>query len=314
MPEESARTRSIAPHRSRARRASAAALLAVLISNPFPAVAETERLDSDAPEAWAMFWFTSASIFSGLGTPREREPWSAEIGIELGNIPYLSTTERTVGFDGTKTENLNNSPIFARPVLTVGLPWRTSLSVAYVPPIRVWSVKPHLVALALERPIYEYGPWKIGARLHGQVGKTEGPFTCPGYVLDEEPGSPGNIYGCEEKSDDRAIQNYVGLETSGSWRLDSLGGLTPYLTLGANYLDTEFHTRALTYGFQDRTKQGADTWTFSLGTGVGYPLTEDAWVSIGLFYSPLWVVRPPRTGEEHEPLFNFRASLSYRLW
>jgi hypothetical protein len=261
-----------------------------------------------------MFYFTSATIFSGLGAPRAREPWSVELGLELGNIPWLNTTERTVGFEGTKTENLNNSPIFARPVLTLGLPWKLSFSLGYVPPIRVFSLKPHLLSLALERPIWEHGPWSIGARLHGQVGKTEGPFTCPGYVLDSEPGSEGNPYGCEGKSDDRAIQNYVGVELGGSWRIDSFYGLTPWLTLGANYLDTEFHVRNTAFGAQDRTKEGADTWTFSLATGVGYALTENLWLSAGVFYSPLWVKRPPRTYEETDSLVNFRASLTYRLW
>ncbi len=293
--------------------AAALVVITTLASVP-PALADTDRLASDEPEAWAMFYFTSVTIFSGLGAPRAREPWSAELGLELGNIPWLNTTERTVGFEGAKTENLNNSPIFARPILTIGLPWQFALSLAYVPPIRVFSVKPHLFALALERPLVERGPFRLGARLHGQVGKTEGPFTCPGYVLDEEPGSEGNPYGCNDKSDDRAIQNYVGVELGSAWRFDNLGGLEPYLTLGANWLDTGFHVRATTFGDKDRTKQGADTWTFSLGTGVEYPVTENIDVSIGVFYTPLWVRRPPRTYEERDSLVNFRATLTYQLW
>jgi hypothetical protein len=292
----------------------AAAVLVTTVAAARPSHGATDRLASSEPEAWAMFYFTSVTIFSGLGVPREREPWSAELGLELGNIPSLNETERTVGFSGTKTENLNNSPLFARPVLTVGLPWKLALSLAYVPPVRVWSVKPHLFALALERPIVERGPFRLGARLHGQVGKTEGPFTCPGYMLDSEPGSEGNLYGCNDRSDDRAIQNYVGLELGSSWRLDRFGGLEPWLTLGANWLDTEFHVRATTFGEQDRHKNGADTWTFSLATGVAYPVTEDIGLSIGIFYSPLWVKRPPRTVEETDSLVNFRATLTYRLW
>jgi hypothetical protein len=297
-------------------RAGAAMLAATLVVavSAGHAGAATDRLDSQEPEAWAMFYFTSVSIFSGLGAPREREPWSAEIGLELGNVPWLNETERTVGFSGFKTENLNNSPIFARPILTIGLPWKLSLALAYVPPIRVFSVKPHLFAVALERPIVEHGPFRLGARLHGQVGKTEGPFTCPGYVLDSEPGSEGNAFGCNGKSDDRAIQNYVGVELGSSWRFEKLGGLEPYLTLGANYLDTEFHVRATTFGELDRTKEGADTWTFSLGTGVEYPVTESIGVSIGIFYVPLSVRRPPRTIDESESLVNFRATVTCQLW
>jgi hypothetical protein len=293
--------------------AAVLAVTATLAAAPH-ARAETDRLASDEPEAWAMFYFTSVTLFSGLGAPRAREPWSAELGLELGNIPTLNETERTVGFSGTKTENLNNSPIFARPILTIGLPWQFALSLAYVPPIRVFSVKPHLFALALERPLVERGPFRVGARLHGGMGKTEGPFTCPGYVLDAEPGSEGNLFGCNEKSDDRAIQNYVGIELGSAWRFDSFGGLEPYLTLGANYLDTEFHVRATTFGEQDRTKEGADTWTFSLGTGIEYPVTESIDVSIGIFYTPLSVKRPPRTTDESDSLVNFRATVTCQLW
>jgi hypothetical protein len=297
----------------RALAAMLAATLVVAISAG-PVRAATDRLDSQEPEAWAMFYFTSVSIFSGLGAPREREPWSAELGLELGNIPWLNETERTVGFSGSKTENLNNSPVFARPILTIGLPWKLSLALAYVPPIRVFSVKPHLFAVALERPIVEHGPFRAGVRLHGQVGKTEGPFTCPGYVLDSEPGSEGNAFGCNEKSDDRAIQNYVGIELGSAWRLEQMGGLEPYLTLGANYLDTEFHVRATTFDELDRTKEGADTWTFSLGAGVEYPVTERIDVSLGIFYVPLAVRRPPRTIDESDSLVNFRATVTCRLW
>lgn len=285
-----------------------------MLASAASATASTEHLRSDDPEAWAMFYFTTATVFSGLGTPRAREPWSVEVALELGNIPHLSTQERTVGFDGTKVENLNNSPVLARPILTLGLPWRMSLSLAYIPPVKVFGVKPNLFALAVERPLIERGPWTLGARLHGQVGKTEGAFTCPGYAVKFEPGSDGNPYGCDEKSDDRAIQNYVGLELSGSYRMDSFHGLTPYLTLGANYLDTEFHVRARTFGEIDRTRLAADTWTFSLGAGVGYALTEDTWLSLGVFYTPLLVDREPPASKEDDAFVNARAQLSCKLW
>jgi len=282
--------------------------------SPTSAAADTEHVSSDSPEAWAMFYFTSVTVFSGLGTPRAREPWSVDFALELGNIPHLDTEERRVGFHGTKVENLNNSPILARPILTFGLPWSTSLSLAYIPPIRVLGVKPNLFAMAIERPIYERGPWSFGARLHGQLGKSKGAFTCPGYAARYEPGSDGNPYGCEGKSRDRVIQNYVGLELSGSYRIESLDDLTPYLTLGANYLDTEFHVRARTFGSDDYSKIAAEIWTFSLGTGLGYAFTDNTWVSLGVFYTPLTVDREPPASEQHESLVNVRAQVAYQLW
>jgi hypothetical protein len=281
---------------------------------PAPAAAKVDNLGSHDPEAWAMFYFTSVTLFSGLGAPRAREPWSIEAGLELGNIPHLSEEQRTVGFGGTKTEDLNRSPIFVRPRVTVGLPWKLSLSLAYVPPIEVFDVRPHLFALALERPLIERGPWTLGLRGYGQVGHVDGDFTCPNKAAAFPPGSPQNPYGCDDKSQDRVLQNYVGAELGTSYRLDSLRGLTPYLTLGLNYLTTEFHVHASEFGVRDRTRLQADIWTFSLGTGVSYQLSDRTRWSLGLFFTPLFVTRPPETDDESDSLVNFRTEISARLF
>ena len=259
-----------------------------------------------------MFYFTSVTLFSGLGAPRAREPWSVEAGLELSNIPHLSEKQRTVGFGGTKTEDLNRSPVFVRPRVTVGLPWKLSLSLAYVPPIEVFDVRPHLFALALERPLIERGPWTLGLRGYGQVGEVEGDFTCPHDVTKFPPGSEGNPYGCDEKSQDEVSQNYVGAEIGTSYRLDR--GLTPYLTVGANYLTTEFHVHASEFGVPDRTRLAANVWTFSLGAGVGFDVSKRARWSLGLFFTPLFVARPPEIEDESDSLVHFRTDISFRLW
>jgi hypothetical protein len=90
-------------------------------------------------------------------------------------------------------------------------------------------------------------------------------------------------------------------------------GLTPYLAVAVNYLDTRFQVHALTFGFQDRRRQAADTWTFSMTAGVTYPITERLHLSLGLFYSPLWVVRPPNTSHQNDALLNVRSQLSYQF-
>jgi hypothetical protein len=273
----------------------------------------SQHLDSDEPEAWAMFYFTSVTLFSGLGTPRARDPGSIEAALELDSIPHLNEEQRTVGFGGTKEEDLNKSPLFARPRITVGLPWKLSLSLAYIPPIEVFHVRPHLFAMAVERPVYEHGPWTLGLRTYGQVGEVHGAYTCPQHVTHFPPGSPENLYGCEKESDDVAMQRYAGLEASGSFRIDRLYGLTPYLTLGANFLDTNFHVHAQTFGFADRTHLSADTWTFSLGTGVSIPIGDRLRVAVGLFYTPLWVTRPPETSKQSDSLLNLRTDISFRM-
>lgn len=273
----------------------------------------TEDLDSERPEAWAMFYFTSVSLFSGLGTPKSRDLGDVEAGLELGNIPTLDEEQRTVGFDGTKEEDLNKSPIFARGRLTIGLPWKLSLLLGYTPPIKVFGVKPHIFSYGLERPVYERGPWTLGLRAYGQVGHVEGAFTCPGEAASKPPGSPGNPYGCEGKSKDKVTTNYWGLELSGSYRADALRGLTPWVSLAGNYLDTRFQVKADTFGFRDRERLKADTGTVTLGLGLLYPLTEKIDVSVGMSFTPLWVTRPPSTSDDTDPLLNARTVLSYRF-
>ena len=276
-------------------------------------VKTTENLDSDRPEAWALNYFTSVSLLAGLGTPHSREPGSIEGGVELDWIPHLSKAMRRVGFNGLKEEDLNQAPIFARPRLTVGLPWRFALTLSYLPPIRIFGVEPNLFAFALERPIYERNPWTFGWRAYGQIGAIAGAFTCPKDVAKFAPGSPQNPFGCEKKSSDTATLRYGGLELSGAYRIAQAGGLTPYLAVAGNFLDTRFQVDARTFGLHDRSRREAGTWTFSASAGVTYPFTERLSLSVGLFYSPLWVTRPPATSSQNDPLFNARAMLTYRL-
>jgi hypothetical protein len=217
-----------------------------------------------------------------------------------------------VGFNGIKYEDLNQAPIFARPRLTIGLPWRTALTLSYLPPIRVFGVKPHLFAFALERPLYERNPWTFGIRLYGQIGKIEGAFTCPKDVAKFPVGSPQNPFGCNKKSDDEVTQLYGGVEFSGSYRIEQLPGLTPYVAVAGNYLDNQMQVRATTFGNRDRNRLFAQTWTFSATAGVVYPLTERIFLNLSLFYTPLWVRRPPDTDSQNDPLFNVRAGISYR--
>lgn len=159
-----------------------------------PTLKETEHLDSDRPEAWALNYFTSVSLLAGLGAPRSREPGSVEIGFELDWIPKINKAKRRAGFNGLKEEDLNKAPIFARPRLTVGLPWRFSLIMSYLPPIELFGVEPNLFAFALERPLHECNPWTVGLRAYGQLGEVEGAYTCPSDVAKFPPGSPQNPY------------------------------------------------------------------------------------------------------------------------
>jgi len=163
---------------------------------------DVEELDWDRPEAWAMKFFNSVSLLTGLGPPTNREPWSFEIGLELDTIPHLDEDQRRVGFGGAKVEDLNRLPVFGRPRLTIGLPAKLSLDVAWVPPVELRGVKSNLFSLALERPVFSTGPWTLGVRVYGQLGTVKGDLTCSEEDASSPPGSPGNIWGCEAPSED----------------------------------------------------------------------------------------------------------------
>ncbi|MGE0823439.1 MAG: hypothetical protein AB7G75_27215 [Candidatus Binatia bacterium] len=282
------------------------------VAFPLRADCATEDLDSNRPEAWALNYFSSVSLLAGLGTPYSREPGSCEVGFEMQWLPKLSKSKRRVGFNGLKEEDLNKAPIFARPRLTIGLPWRTALTLAYLPPIRLFGVKPHLFAFALERPLYEQRPWTLGVRLYGQVGQIEGAFTCSRDVAKFPPGSPNNPFGCNKKSADTVTQQYGGVELSGSYRIESVRGLTPYIAVAGNFLDNKFQVKARTFGVRDRNRRVAQTWTFSATAGAIYPLTDRLHLNLSLFYTPLSIKRPPSTDGENDALFNVRAGISYR--
>ncbi len=274
----------------------------------------TEHLDSDHPEAWAMNYFTSVALFTGLGVPRARDPGSLELGLEVDWMPKLSKSMKRVGFNGLKEEDLNKAPVLIRPRLTIGLPWQFALSFSYLPSVTVFGVTPDLFAFALERPVYEGPFFTLGARAYGQIGNVKGAFTCPGEVAHFPPGSAHNPFGCERKSSDKATQRYGGLEVSASYRFARLPGVEPYLSFAGNFLDNEFHVHALTFGNKDRTRLVNETWTFSASAGVVYALTERMNLSLGVFYTPLWVTRPPETYSESNSLFNVRSMITYRFF
>jgi hypothetical protein len=269
-----------------------------------------EELDWDRPEAWAMKYFNSVSLLTGLGPPHARDPWSFEIGLELDTIPHLDEDQRRIGFGGAKVEDLNRLPVFFRPRLTIGLPAKWSLDLSWVPPVELEGVKSNLFAVGLERPVYATGPWTLGVRLYGQLGTVEGDLTCSEEDASSPPGSPGNIWGCEAPSEDELTLNYLGAAFTGGYRYRKTDF---HWGLAANYMDMEFQVDALTFGFHDRSLLLTDGWTWSLNGGASWRLGGRLSVAVELFYSPLSVVRPPSTSSENDPLLNLRTMLRIDL-
>ncbi len=289
-----------------------------------PAALEAEHFDGpvldvtldkgfDEPEAWAMKYFSSVNLLTGLGPPAELEPGALEIGFEAVWVPSLSEGERTVGFSGAKAEDVNRTPVLGRPRLTVGLPARFVLSVSYVPPVEVFDVEPHLLAAAIGRPLVSGERWRLGLRAVGQYGTVEGDFTCPADVAAAGNDRIRNPFQCEEPSRDELTIRTATLELAGGFRPRPGSRFEPFGAVAATYMDPIFQVDVPRAGFLDLTRELTEGWTWHLAAGLGYRLSERGSVAAEVFYSPLEVVRPPRESRQTDALLNLRILYRWRL-
>ena len=281
-------------------------------------IAPVQHLSFDSPEAWALKYFTSVTLLSGLQPPESsvetRRTGSVTIGIELGWLPALTPEQARVGFSGRKQEDLNKAPIFARPSLRVGLPWRFSVVAAGPAPLQAFGITPKLFALGLERPILERDRWRLGWRGYGQLGSVKGAFTCPQKALGFPAGSPNNPSGCIAESNDVTYLRYAGTELQFAYRLPKIPRLTPHVAAGVNFIDSKFQVNAPLATRDDHTRLWTRGKTFSGSAGVSYLLTKRMAFTVDAFYTPLGVRREAAGPRVNDGLFNVRALLSYALW
>jgi hypothetical protein len=274
----------------------------------------TYHVGFDRPEAWGLKYFASTSLLSGLQPPESPEGYrigSVTVGFELGWLPTLDAGQMRIGFNGTAPEDLNKAPIFARPVVRVGLPRKFLVVAAAPPPFRVFGITPRLFAFGLERPILEREPWRLSWRGYGQVGSAKAAFTCPRSVLAFAPGSSGNPRACVGESADVASLRYAGSEFQFAYRIPSMPKLVPHVAAGGNFIDGVFQVHAPLENGLDRTRLWTHGGTFSGTAGVSYLVTERAAFTVDAFYTPLWVQRSPTAPRTNDGLFNVRALLSY---
>jgi hypothetical protein len=271
----------------------------------------------DSPEAWALKYFASSTLLSGLQPPEPlvegRRTGSITVGFEAGWMPALTAEQATVGFSGKKQEDLNKTPIFGRPSIRVGLPWRFTIVAAGPAPFQAFGVTPHLFALGLERAILERDKWRIGWRGYGQFGSVEGAFTCPSKALAFPAGSPNNPSACTGESADVITLRYAGTEVQLSHRMPGMPRLTPHVAAGFNVIDGIFQVNAPRKTELDHTKLWTRGTTFSGTAGLSYLLTQRMGLTVDAFYSPLSVQRQFGGPRQNDGLFNVRALLSYRM-
>ncbi len=272
------------------------------------------HISFERPEAWGLKYFTSSSLMSGLPSPPLPEGYhvgSISVGLEMDWLPQLDAGQQRIGFNGKQPENLNNSPIFSRPIVRVGLPDRFSVFVAAPPPFELFGVRAHLLAFGVERPLLERGPWTVTWRGYGQVGSVKGAFTCPSSVLGFAPGSPENPTNCVAQSADVATLRYAGMEFELSYRIPRNPKIIPHVAAGGNFIDAAFQTHAPVTAGLDETRLWTRGGTFSETAGITFIVTKRASFTVDTFYSPLWVRREPGAPRTNDGLFNVRALLNY---
>ncbi len=276
-------------------------------------VADTERLDFDRPESWAMKYYASLSLLTGAGVPRERHAGEIDLTLEGGSVPQLSIEERRVGFDGTKVEDVNKTRMFGRLRGTLGIGRGFALELAYTPPLTVGGARPNILALALGRPFALSSSLRLGVRGYGQIGTITADITCSASEVAAGNDLPRNPFQCVRPSEDVSRQKIAGLEVVAGY--DGASRVKPYAGIGVNYMDLAFHANAVYSGglVEDHTVQLTSGTTMSATAGLTYEMARRFSVTAELFYSWLSVSRPPATRAAGEGLLNARVFFSYRV-
>jgi hypothetical protein len=270
----------------------------------------------DRPEAWALKYFVSATLLSGLeppDPPELRRIGAVTLGLEANWQPMLDAGQQRVGFNGTAPEGLNKAPVLVRPVIRVQLPWKLKALAAAPLPISTFGVKPRLFAFGLERPLIERNEWTLSWRGYGQVGSVKGAFTCPQSSLAFAPGSPGNPTRCVGTSEDVATLRTVGMAFQVAHPLPRTPRVILHASVGGNFIDGAFQSHAPADFGLAQQRMWTHGGTFSTTGGVSYLLNKQTAFTVDAFYTPLWVTRTPGGPRTNDGLFNVRALLSYHF-
>jgi len=274
-------------------------------------VGDRETVALDSPEGWAMSYAVSTTLFHGLAVPDRTEPWRLAVSVELGHIPRIDAEKQRVGFDGTKLEDLNKSPVFGRGRVAVGLPADLTLEFAYTPPMSIDGVRASgIYGLALSRPLWIGERFRIGGRLFAQTGDAHGDITCSREVAALGLSDPANNpFGCRAPSDDEIDLDHHGLELSAAWQR---GGWSPFLAVSIQRLEPEVQINAPVFLSIDRTRLVTEGTRRSLVLGAERRRGPWFW-SVAMAWTPLEVRRPPEFGATSDDLFSLRLLLGRDL-
>ncbi len=273
-----------------------------------------EELRADRPEAWAMRWYAAALEPTGFGAPESVDAGAVELAVELGWLPRLSDSQRTVGFNGTKREDLNRSPVYGRVRAAFGLGAGFVARIGWIPPVELDGLRANLISVALARPLLERGRFRLGAAFDYQAGSIVGDLTCDAASAAAGDDPRVNPFGCEAPSKDEVELDSWGVELAGSWALGSAHRWQVHFAGAVRRLRSELHVDARYAGLIDRSVLAYEGSEWSTAAGLSRRAGERLRFALDLVYSPLDVVRDPlgRSAAENDPLVNLRFLVAWR--
>lgn len=292
----------------------ALAFSALLVSTTALQAQQDQLLDFKRPESWAMRYFTAAALMHGNGAPANLEPGQFAFGFEVSNIPRLSEEKRTVGFNGTKEENLNKSPVLVRPLVHYGITSRLSLTAAYVPPIEVFTrLRTHMAAISVQYRIIRGENFGISLRAIGQWTEAVGDFTSPAETAGD-PDPERNPYGLAEPSRDTFTSWTGSIEVNLDYRLPTERRAYLFVNTAYTYADLDFEVDALYLsGVHDNRHLFTNGHIWSFGFGARVNLSPTVSASLSVVHVPLNVRRPPTFESRNDSLTNLRLAIQVLL-
>lgn len=274
----------------------------------------SEDLAFSRPEAWAMKYFGAVSVMQGSGPPAglARGEWA--LGFEIGNIPRLDRSDRTVGFNGTKEEDLNKAPVLARPLLHYGITDRLSLTASYVPPFEVFDgLRTELAGASLNYSLPIRGRFTLGLRLIGQWSEAKGDFTVPNKVVGN-PDPDINPFEAIRPSRDTYTSYSSTLEITLYYKFATSRETHAFLSASATYGDYEFDVFVPQPDDNFHTDHLSSDGTIrAFSAGIETRLTDKVSMRLSAVYAPLEVRRPPEFNRSSDDLVNVRLVLNYKL-
>jgi hypothetical protein len=273
-----------------------------------PVFRDDAVLASDRPEAWAMNTMAATALLTGFDAPPARGEW--RLALELDPVPHLSERERTVGFEGTKVEDLNKSPVFGRVRAAVGLPAGWHAELAWTPPATIdgthaddaWGV-------GFGHALWTRDTFALQARAFAQHAIVWGDITCPVALVGvDDPGR--NPYGCEAPSHDRFRMDQYGAELGLQWDRGAWRGLA---SVGGVRTELQVEVDALTFGVRDRSRLWANGWRPFLSVGASRAFGRHWRGAAAWLHVPLRVRRDAGDTAHDEPFDGLRLQVA-RTW